>query len=328
MQTPSAAGLHIPSPEAPASHGSQAVGSALVANVGRVVLGKHHQIQLVMAGLLAGGHVLIEDSPGVGKTVLAKSVARSIEASAGRVQGTADLLPTDITGVTTYDQSTGEWRFRPGPLFHHVVLVDEINRATPRAQSALLEAMAEGRATVDGTAHELPRPFFVIATENPLGDVGTFPLVEGQLDRFAVAISLGLPAREAERALLAGDGGNPELDRLKPVVDPVGLQQAIEEIDRNVYVSTPVLEYVLDLAGTLRARSGGNGRGVSPRATLVLLRVAKAWAVLAGRSYVAPDDIQAVAGPVLAHRLLSVSGGAGNAQHLVDEAVATTPVRT
>jgi MoxR-like ATPase len=305
---------------------AQGVAAALVANVRRVVLGKDESIRLVVAGLLAGGHVLLEDSPGVGKTVLAKSVARSIGGSMGRIQGTADLLPTDITGVTTYDQSTGDWRFRAGPLFHNVVLVDEINRATPRAQSALLEAMAEGHATVDGADHALPSPFFVLATQNPFGDVGTFSLVEGQLDRFAVAVSLGLPDRDAERALLLGDGGTPELDKLEPVVDGADLAGACAAVDQLVHTSEAVITYVLDLATTVRSRAGSD-RGVSPRATLTLLRVAKANAVVDGRDFVAPDDVKAVAVPTLAHRLGALAApGTDGAIALVHAALGSTPV--
>ena len=169
------------------------VGAAIATNVERVLLGKREQVRIVVAALLAGGHVLIEDAPGVGKTLLAKAVARSIGGTVGRVQGTADLLPADITGVTIFDQERRDWDFRPGPLFNHVLLVDEINRATPRAQSALLEAMAEGHTTVDGSQHDLPEPFLVLATQNPFGDAGTFPLIAGEYDRFAVSVSLGLP---------------------------------------------------------------------------------------------------------------------------------------
>jgi MoxR-like ATPase len=307
---------------------AQRVATALATNIGQVVLGKDDETRLVIAGALAGGHVLIEDTPGLGKTVLAKALACSIGGTTGRVQGTADLLPTDITGVTTYDQATTQWRFRPGPLFHNVVVVDEINRATPRAQSALLEAMAEGHVTVDGVDHVLPSPFLVLATQNPYGDVGTFPLVEGQLDRFAVSISLGLPDRGAERALLAGGGGTPALEHLQPVVDAADVVTAVAAVDGDVYVAPAVLDYVLDLADGLRARAG-SPRGVSPRATLTLLRVAKAAAVLAGRGFVAPDDVKAVARAVLAHRLGSVTGGDSTAgAALVDAAIATTPVRT
>jgi MoxR-like ATPase len=307
---------------------AQAVADALTSNVARVVLGKHDRIRLVVAGLLAGGHVLIEDAPGVGKTVLAKAVARSVGGSMGRIQGTADLLPTDITGVTTYDQGTQEWRFRPGPLFHNIVLVDEINRATPRAQSALLEAMAEGHTTVDGVDHALPTPFFVLATQNPYGDVGTFPLVEGQLDRFAVAVSLGLPDRSAEHALLAGDGGTPELERLTPVIESAELRSTVAVVNAGVHTSEAVLAYVLDIAAAVRTRAG-SGRGMSPRATLTLLRVAKAHAVIEGRDFVAPDDVKSVAVATLAHRLSAVTGpDSSSAIALVNAAVADTAVRT
>jgi MoxR-like ATPase len=222
--------------------------------------------------------------------------------------------------------------FRPGPLFHNVVLVDEINRATPRAQSALLEAMAEGHATIDGTDHPLPSPFFVLATQNPYGDVGTFPLVEGQLDRFTVTVSLGLPDRNAERALLEGDGGTAELERLLPVVDKDQLVGAIRTVDEEVHAAQAVVDYVLDIAEAVRARTG-SGRGMSPRASLALLRVSKANAVLDGRDFVAPDDVKLVAVPALAHRLTAVAGPsadgyASSAAALVAAAVDDTAVRT
>ena len=278
---------------------------AIVDNVASVVLGKRDEIVLVTAGLLAGGHVLLEDVPGVGKTLLAKSLAASVGGTAGRIQGTADLMPADITGVTVYDRGRGEWEFHAGPVFHNVVLVDEINRATPRAQSALLEAMAEGQVTVDGTAHPLPDPFFVIATQNPYGDVGTFPLVEGQSDRFALVVTLGLPGREAERAVLRGDGGPSALDRLKPVVDGREVTAAIAEVD-GAHVAPTVADYVLDVVEATRSHPDLD-HGASPRAARTLLQVAKAYAVVAGRDFVAPDDVKAVAVSVLAHRLGAVA---------------------
>ena len=280
------------------------VGASIVASVERVLLGKGEQVRLVVAALLARGHVLIEDAPGVGKTLLAKAVARSIGGTVGRVQGTADLLPADITGVTIFDQERRDWDFRPGPLFNHVLLVDEINRATPRAQSALLEAMAEGHATVDGSQHDLPAPFLVLATQNPFGDAGTFPLIAGEYDRFAVSVSLGLPDREVERALLRGNGGLPALESLVAVTDPSALALCQREV-ASLHVASAVEDYVLDIAEATRAGvSGSTGeRGISPRATQALLAVAKGYAATAGRSYVTPDDVQAVANAVLAHRM-------------------------
>jgi MoxR-like ATPase len=280
------------------------VGAAIVANVERVLLGKGDQVRVVVAALLARGHVLIEDAPGVGKTLLAKAVARSIGGTVGRVQGTADLLPADITGVTIFDQERRDWEFRPGPLFNHVLLVDEINRATPRAQSALLEAMAEGHVTVDGAQHDLPEPFLVLATQNPFGDAGTFPLIAGEYDRFAISVSLGLPGREVERELLRGNGGASALDALAAVTDPNGLALCQREV-AALHVASAVEDYVLDIAdATRRAGNGSLGdRGISPRATQALLAVAKGHAATVGRSYVTPDDVQTVANAVLSHRM-------------------------
>jgi MoxR-like ATPase len=293
-----------PPVSAPVSPAIQAA-RALVDNVASVVLGKREEIALVVAGLLAGGHVLLEDVPGVGKTLVAKSLARSIGGTAGRVQGTADLMPADITGVSVYDRDRHAWQFHPGPVFHNVVLVDEINRATPRAQSALLEAMGEGQVTVDGTAHPLPLPFFVVATQNPYGDVGTFPLVEGQCDRFSLVVSLGLPDRAAERAMLAGDGGPPALERLRPVITGDELAAAVTAVD-DTYVAPAIADYVLDVVAATRSHPELD-HGASPRAARTLLQVAKAFAAVAGRDFVTPDDVKAVAVPVLAHRVGAVT---------------------
>ena len=284
---------------------ASAVAGAIVDNVASVVLGKRREIVLVTAGLLAGGHVLLEDVPGVGKTLLAKSLARSVGGTSGRVQGTADLMPADITGVTVYDRSREKWEFHPGPIFHNVVLVDEINRATPRAQSALLEAMAEVQVTVDGSAHPLPAPFFVIATQNPYGDVGTFPLVEGQSDRFALVVTMGLPGRDAERAVLQGKGGPSALDQLEPVVQRDEVLAAMAEVD-TAYVAPVVADYVLDVIEATRAHPDLD-HGASPRAARTLVQVSKAYAVINGRDFVAPDDVKAVAVAVLAHRLGAVA---------------------
>ena len=280
------------------------VGAAIATNVERVLLGKREQVRIVVAALLAGGHVLIEDAPGVGKTLLAKAVARSIGGTVGRVQGTADLLPADITGVTIFDQERRDWDFRPGPLFNHVLLVDEINRATPRAQSALLEAMAEGHTTVDGSQHDLPEPFLVLATQNPFGDAGTFPLIAGEYDRFAVSVSLGLPGRDVERELLRGNGGLARARRARRGDRSERAGGCQREV-AAMHVASAVEEYVLDIAEATRVGgpSSPGDRGISPRATQALLAVAKGCARPSGAATSRPDDVQTVAHAVLAHRM-------------------------
>ena len=299
---------------------------ALVDNVGRVILGKSDQVRIVVAALLARGHVLIEDAPGMGKTLLAKTLARSIGGTVGRVQGTVDLMPADITGVTIFDQEHRDWQFRPGPLFHHVLLFDEINRATPRAQAALLEAMAEGHVTVDGVTRELPVPFFVLATQNPYGEEGTFPLVSGEYDRFAVSVQVGLPDRESERALLRRVGGRAAFEELSPVLSPESLAELCATV-ATVHVAAAVEDYVLDLAAATRSDVSFR-QGISPRATQVLLDVAKAHAALDGRAFVSPDDIQTVAVPVLGHRVDAgrrmLTSGAG--RDAVVQLLASVPV--
>lgn len=275
--------------------------AALVEQVSKVVLGNPEPIRLAVSCFLAGGHVLVEDMPGVGKTLLAKALARSIGGTFGRVQGTADLLPSDVTGVSVFEPTAGAWSFRPGPIFTNVLLFDELNRATPRTQSALLEAMAEGQVTVDGTTRELPRPFFVIATQNPHGDLGTFPLVQGQRDRFAMALSLGLVAREVERHLLHGEGGTHALEHVRPVIDTDRWDDISGGIDA-VYVNEAICDYILEIATALRSHPEGRN-GISPRATLTLLHTARAYAVASGRDYVEPDDVKAVATAVLGHRI-------------------------
>lgn len=296
------------------------VGRAIAANIARVVLGADDAVALTVAACLAGGHVLVEDRPGVGKTLLAKALAGSIAGSFARVQGTADVLPSDLTGVAVYHLATDEWRFRPGPLFHNVVLVDEINRATPRAQSALLEAMAERHVTVDGATYALPDPFMVVATQNPYGDVGTFPLVAGQLDRFAVRVAVGSMRREDERHLLLGAGGEPALVDLAAVVSADQLRAARAAV-AAAHVTAPVADYLLDLLAELRSAPQVRN-GPSPRAATMVLRTAAAAAALDGRTFVTPDDVRSVAEPTLAHRL-----DAPDAHELVRRAVATTPVR-
>jgi MoxR-like ATPase len=271
-----------------------------------VIRGKPDAIGLAVIALLSGGHLLIEDVPGVGKTMLAKALARSVGGSFRRVQATPDLLPGELTGVSVFSREREEWKFRPGPLFANVVLVDEVNRATPRTQSALLEAMQERQITVDGETHELPDPFFLVATQNPFEFAGTFPLVEGQRDRFAVVVAMGHPPREAERELLLGAGGLEALDRLDQVAGIDELREAIATIG-GVHCSPDVADYVVELGAATRAHPDVR-LGASPRASLALLAAARAHAVVSGRDYVAPDDVKAVAVAVLAHRLILAGG--------------------
>jgi MoxR-like ATPase len=299
--------------------------TALVEQVSSVLLGDQTPIRIAVAAFLAGGHVLLEDIPGVGKTLLAKALSRSIGGSLGRVQGTADLLPSDLTGVSVFEEDAREWRVRPGPLFNNIALVDELNRATPRTQSALLEAMAERQVTIDGESMPLPDPFFVIATQNPHGDLGTFPLVAGQRDRFAVSLSLGLPGRQAERLLVAGAGGESTLATIGPIADLghwIGLRKQVDD----VYVHPTVADYALDLVDLVRDRVGGE-QPLSTRAALILLRVARAHAIVEGRPHVIPDDIQAIAPPALSHRLLDATNGdLVTARTWVHEFVQSLPV--
>jgi MoxR-like ATPase len=267
-----------------------------------VLRGKPEPVRLALVALLSGGHLLVDDVPGVGKTLLAKALARTIGGAFRRVQGTPDLLPSELTGVSVFHLAGNEWEFRPGPLFAHVVLVDELNRATPRTQSALLEAMEERQVTVDGVTRALPDPFFLVATQNPFETAGTFPLVEGQLDRFTIVTAIGHPDPVTERALLLGDGGEPALDALVPVTDPRTLAAARAAV-RRVHCTPEVADYAVAIVGATRSH-GEVVIGASPRGSLALLHAAQAHAVLDGRDYVVPDDIQRVTGPVLAHRLV------------------------
>jgi MoxR-like ATPase len=274
----------------------------VVQNLQLSVRASRDTLELCVLCLLAEGHLIIEDFPGVGKTVLAKSVARSLDLSFSRLQFTPDLLPTDVTGVNVFNQRTSEFEFRAGPVFANVLLVDEINRASPKTQSALLEAMQEAQVTIDGVTYALDQPFFVLATQNPIEYEGTYPLPEAQLDRFTARLSLGYPPFGEEARMLAEQTTAPPLDRLVPVADADELVGAIEAA-RAVYVEETVGEYVVALIRHTRD-STLLALGASPRAGIALLRMAKARAVALGRDYVVPEDVQAVAAPVLAHRVI------------------------
>jgi MoxR-like ATPase len=281
----------------------QAIADRVVTNVERVIVGKHREVQLTLVALLCRGHVLIEDVPGVGKTVLAKTIARSIGCTFKRIQFTPDLLPGDVTGVSIFNQGTRVFEFRPGPVVAQIVLADEINRATPKTQSALLEAMEERQITVDGETHDLPVPFVVLATQNPIEYEGTFPLPEAQLDRFLLRISLGYPTHMEEISVLQNQMSGHPLSRIEQVVDVDELIEAQRFILDTVRVDPLILEYMVSLVEATR-RHDEIYLGASPRGALGLLSSSRAWAALAGRDYVLPDDVKALAEPVLAHRLI------------------------
>lgn len=297
-------------------------------NIETVFIGKPEAVRLVLVGLFAGGHVLIEDVPGVGKTTLARALARSIRSSFRRIQFTPDLLPTDILGVPIYNEAEDRFVFKPGPVFANVVLADEINRTTPRTQSSLLEAMNEFQVSVDGATHALPRPFIVLATQNPHEFEGTFPLPESQLDRFLMRIEIGYPSREDERRVLASQRLANPLDSLEPVLEGQEVLD-IQEAVRGVRVDDSIAEYVLELVSRTR-QCPELEIGVSPRGGLALSRAAQALALILGRDYVEPDDVKGLAVPVLAHRVIRRAAlAAGRARHereIIRQIVDTTPV--
>ncbi len=271
-------------------------------SVRSVLEGKPEVIRLVLVSLLAGGHVLLEDVPGVGKTLLAKAIGTTIDCSVSRVQFTPDLLPTDVTGVTVYQQESGAFRFRPGAVFANIVLGDEINRAGPKTQSALLEAMEERQVTVDGTTHGLPDPFLVIATQNPVELEGTYPLPEAQRDRFLMRLSIGYPSAEAELEVLEVHGAGDRLGSLAPVTDASAISR-LRRVAEGVHAAPALRRYLVDVVRATREHPAVE-LGASPRASLSLLRAARALAAISGRDFVIPDDVKALALPVLAHRLV------------------------
>lgn len=276
--------------------------AAVAANVERVIQGKPEVVELVVLCLVSEGHLLVEDVPGVGKTSLAKALAASIQGSFGRVQFTPDLLPSDVVGLSVWNRGTSELEFRPGPIFHNIVLADEINRASPKTQSALLEAMAERQVTVDGATYRLDDPFMVIATQNPIEHEGTYPLPESQLDRFLMRISVGYPAPESELQILDAHGDHDALQDIRAVVTAGQVTEMAAAV-RGIHVAPALKRYLVEMANASR-RHPHLGLGMSPRATLALQRVARGRAALHGRAYVVPDDLKALAEPVLAHRLL------------------------
>ena len=280
----------------------QSFGDKLIKNLEKVVIGKRRSIESIVVGLLCQGHVLIEDVPGVGKTVMARSLAKSLGCSFNRLQFTPDMLPSDVTGVSIFDQSKRLFEFRPGPVFAQIVLVDEINRATPKTQAALLESMEEKQVTVDGITHILPNPFMVLATQNPIEYEGTFPLPEAQLDRFILRVRMGYPNPKDEIEILERQQFQHPIESLEAVITVEELQQVMKEI-RGIYVSKPIKRYLVDLVNSTR-QSSDVYLGASPRGSLALFRTGQAVAALAGRDFVLPDDIKSLAVPVLAHRVI------------------------
>jgi MoxR-like ATPase len=305
----------------------QESGDRVVANVERVIVGKHREVQLALVALLCRGHLLIEDVPGTGKTVLAKAIAKSLGSSFRRIQFTPDLLPSDVTGLSIYNQKTQEFEFRPGPIMSQVVLADEINRATPKTQSALLECMEERQATIDGISHKMPDPFLVIATQNPIEYEGTFALPEAQLDRFMLRLRMGYPTPTEEIVILEEQKRVHPLDALEAVC-PVAELREMQAAVREIHVDASVSEYIVRLVNATRTHPDIY-LGASPRGSIALYRAGQARAALLGRDYVIPDDVKTLAGPALAHRVIiktSSSIREVDAETVVRELLDSVPV--
>lgn len=301
-------------------------GQKIKENISKVIIGKEETIHLLLTALLADGHVLLEDVPGTGKTKVAKSLAASLDAQFNRIQFTPDLLPGDITGLTIYDQKKGEFVLRKGPAFTNILLADEINRATPRTQSGLLECMEERQITIDGETLPAGQPFFVIATQNPVETAGTFPLPEAQMDRFMMMLSMGLPGKEEEVQIMERYMKGEPLAELKAVATLEELAQAKEAVE-NVFVHKCILKYMAEIVAA--TREGENVMmGVSPRGTLAFLRCVKAHAYLEGRDFVTPDDVKALAVPVLSHRIVMGYGNTAESRRMVEQILKTVPVPT
>ena len=306
----------------------KALADALRANIAKVVVGKEDVVDKVLAALLAGGHVLLEDVPGTGKTLLSRALAASMDGRFSRIQFTPDLLPADVTGMAVFSPKSENFTFKSGPIFANIVLADEINRATPRAQSAMLECMEEKQVSSDGTTYPLPAPFFVIATQNPVETQGTFPLPEAQLDRFMVQLSMGYPTREEQTAILQRFMQESPQESLRPVANAEQIAQAQKAV-RSVRVAPELLDYIGALCEKTRALDDAL-LGASPRAALALMRVSQSLAAIRGRDYVTPEDIKTMAEPVLAHRLIlrTAYGRRGRAAEAVGEVLASVPVPT
>jgi MoxR-like ATPase len=280
----------------------KALTTSLVHNIEEVIIGKRRAVQLVVLGLICEGHVLIEDVPGVGKTMLARSLARSLDCSFNRIQCTPDMLPSDITGVEIYDQSTSKFKFLPGPILNQIVLADEINRATPKTQSALLEAMQERQVTVSGVTHPIPKPFMVLATQNPIEYEGTFPLPEAQLDRFMVKVSIGYPGVTEEMSVIANQQITHPIDSIKAVTNTKEILEVQEQI-KQVFIAESIKKYIVEIAQETRSADSVY-LGASPRGSLALARASQAWAAMYGRSFVIPDDVKLLAEATLGHRVI------------------------
>ncbi len=302
-------------------------------NVAKTIIGKEHVTDLLLTALAAGGHVLLEDVPGTGKTVLAKSLAKSMDCAFGRIQFTPDLLPSDVTGLSYYNQEKGSFVFKEGPVFTNLLLADEINRATPRTQSSLLECMAEKQVTVDGATRTLTDPFFVIATQNPVETLGCYPLPEAQMDRFLMRIGMGSLSHDEERQMIDRYINEQPLDTIRPVCtrdEIVSLQHECQ----NIYVHTDLRDYIVNLVqgtrkyGNSSVKGRGITEGVSPRGTLALLRASQGYAMVQGRDFVAPEDIKAVAVPVLAHRLISETAYAEEKESFISGLLSSIPLPT
>ncbi len=297
-------------------------------NIGKVIIGKSNVIDMVITSVIAGGHVLLEDTPGTGKTMLAKSLAKSIEGNFSRIQFTPDLLPSDVTGLNIFNQENHSFQFVEGPVFSNILLADEINRATPRTQSSLLECMEEKQVTVDGQTRVLDKPFFVIATQNPVETAGTFPLPEAQMDRFMMQLSMGFPTPEEELDIMNRFITNNPIDDIKPVCSKDTIV-VMSETAKSVYVDKSIRKYIVSIVDATRNHASISS-GVSPRGTLALLRAVQVYAAIQGRDYVTPEDVKALAAPVLAHRIISYTNLAKNSnkstiiQNILDSVAAPT----